>query len=59
MRDRSSLIAAATVCMSRTDGADSFSRSCSTCSDTGSRSCSLNEARTADARGPVPVARAT
>ena len=57
--DRSSLIAAATVRISLTLGADRLSRSCSIESSTGSSSESLNDARTAAMRPPLVVARAT
>ena len=46
-------MAAATVCISLTDGAERFSRSCSMLSSTGSSSPSRNEARTAVTRGPL------
>ena len=52
-------MAAATVCMSFTLGADRFSRSCSMLSSTGSSSESRNEARTAVTRGPEDSARPT
>ena len=57
--DRSSLIAAATVRISFTLGADRFSRSCSIESSTGRSSDSLKEARTAETRPPLVEARAT
>ena len=52
-------MAAATVRMSFTLGADKLSRSCSIESSTGSISASLNEARTAAIRPSELVARAT
>ena len=58
-RARSSRIAAATVCMSLTEGAERFSRSCSMDSSTGSNSLRRKEARTAATRGPAVVERAT
>ena len=57
--ERSSLIAAATVRINLTLGADRLSRSCSMLSSTGSRSASLNEARTAEMRPPRVDACAT
>jgi hypothetical protein len=53
------LIAAATVRMSLTLGADRFCRSCSIESSTGSNSDSLKEARTAAMRPVLVEARAT
>ena len=52
-------MAAATVRISLTLGADRLSRSCSMESSTGNSSDSLNEARTAAMRPPLVVARAT
>ncbi len=56
---RSSRMAAATVCMSLTLGAERLSRSWSTASSTGSSSFRRNEARTAVTRGPLDSARPT
>ena len=51
-------MAADTVCISFTDGAERFSRSCSTESSTIRSSFRRNEARTAVTFGPLLVARA-